>query len=281
MSIRIVTDSTCDLPPEFVAEHHITVVPAYVNFQTESLRDGVDISREAFYQRLPSSNPPPSTAAPSPGQFQEAYERLADEGATGIISVHLSSTLSNLYAAAQLAAAATERVRVIAVDARQVSMGTGFVALAAAHAAAAGRALPEIAELLRNLAQRVRVFAVIDTLEYLRRSGRVNSLTAGLSSLLQIKLVLKIEDGQITTERVRTRGQAMQRLVDMLREQLPTDQIAVLHTAARERAEEWLAEVRHLLPAGEIPVVEATPAIGVHVGPGAVGFACVPGGQSA
>ncbi|MBP7693652.1 MAG: DegV family protein [Anaerolineales bacterium] len=275
MSIRVVTDSTCDLPADLVAEHQITVVPAYVNFGAESLRDGVDITREAFYQRLAAAQPPPTTAAPSPGQFQQAYEHLADQGVTEIISVHLAGTLSNLFAAAQMAAAATERVRVIAVDARQVSLGVGFAALTAARAAAAGHRLADIADMLKHLAQRTRLFAVIDTLTFLRRSGRLNFLEAGLGSLLQIKPILTVHDGQITTERVRTRNQAIQRLVGLLHDQLPVEQMAVLHTAARARAEEFLTEVRHLLPAGPIPVVEATPAIGVHVGPGALGFVCV------
>lgn len=275
MTIRVVTDSTCDLPPELVAEHQITVVPAYVNLGDESLRDGVDISREAFYQRLPQCSPPPTTAAPSPGQFMQAYERLAEQGVKEIISVHLSSTLSNLHAAAQMAAEAMEHVRVRVIDARQASMGVGFAALAAARAAAAGQSLPEIAERVKSVVQRTRLFAVIDTLEFLRRSGRLNFLEAGLGGLLQIKPILKLHDGVIATERVRTRGQALQRLIGLLHEQLPVEQIAVAHTAARERAEELLAEVRHLLPAGEIPIVEATPAIGVHVGTGALGFICV------
>jgi DegV family protein with EDD domain len=154
-------------------------------------------------------------------------------------------------------------------------MGLGFSVLAAARAAAAGRPLADIAAMLKGLIQRTHLFAVIDTLEFLRRSGRLNYLQAGLGSLLQIKPILKLHDGQIITERVRTRGQAMQRLLNLLHERLPVENLAVMHVRARDRAEELLAEVRHLLPAGDIPIIEAAPAIGVHVGPGALGFVCV------
>lgn len=275
MTIRIVTDSTCDLAPALVAEHAITVVPAYVNLDDDSLLDGVEITREAFYQRMLQCKRPPTTAAPSPGQFMQAYERLADEGVDEIVSVHLSSTLSNLHAAAQMAAEAMERVRVHVIDARQASMGVGFAALTAARAAAAGASLAEVVARVKGVVQRTHLFAVIDRLDFLSRSGRLNFLEAGLGGLLQIKPILKLHDGLIATERVRTRGQAVQRLIALLHEQLPIEHIAVAHTAARERAEELLAEVRHLLPAGDVPVVEATPAIGVHVGTGALGFICV------
>ncbi|MBL8057865.1 MAG: DegV family protein [Anaerolineales bacterium] len=275
MTIGIVTDTTCDIPATLVAEHNIVVVPAYVNMGEESYLDGVELSREEFYTRLPGCNPPPTTAAPSPGQFQQAYEQLAARGVTEILSIHLSSTLSNLYAAAQMAAQAIENVKVLAIDARQASMGLGFTVLAAARAAAAGRTLPDVAEMLKGLIQRTHLVAVIDTLEFLRRSGRLNSLQAGLGSLLQVKPIVKLHDGVILTERVRTRGQAMQRLLALLHERLPVENLAVMHVRARDRAEELLAEVRHLLPAGEIPIIEAAPAIAVHVGPGALGFVSV------
>lgn len=275
MTIGIVTDTTCDIPAALVAEHNIVVVPAYVNMGEESYLDGVELSREEFYTRLPGCNPPPTTAAPSPGQFQQAYEQLAARGVTEILSIHLSSTLSNLYAAAQMAAQAIENVKVLAIDARQASMGLGFTVLAAARAAAAGRTLPDVAEMLKGLIQRTHLVAVIDTLEFLRRSGRLNSLQAGLGSLLQVKPIVKLHDGVILTERVRTRGQAMQRLLALLHERLPVENLAVMHVRARDRAEELLAEVRHLLPAGEIPIIEAAPAIAVHVGPGALGFVSV------
>ena len=275
MTIGIVTDSTCDIPADLVTKHEIVVVPAYVNMSEGSYLDGVELPREEFYTRLPDCNPPPTTAAPSPGQFQQAYEQLAARGVTEVLSIHLSSTLSNLYAAAQMAAQAMETVKVLTVDARQASMGLGFTVLAAARAAAAGQSLAGIADMLKGLIQRTHLLAVIDTLEFLKRSGRLNFLEAGLGSLLQIKPILKLHDGQIITERVRTRGQAMQRLLTLLHERLPVEQLAVMHVRARDRAEELLAEVRHLLPLGEIRVIEAAPAIAVHVGPGALGFVCV------
>lgn len=275
MPIKIVTDSTCDLPAPLVAEYDITVVPAYVNVGETSYLDGVELSRAEFYEQLPDLHPHPTTAAPGPGQFQLVYDTLAAQGATEILSLHLSSTLSSLFAGVQMAARATYTVRVLAFDARQASMGLGFAVLAAARAVAEGRVLREVVESLKSLIACTHLVAAVDTLEFLRRSGRLNYLQAGLGSLLQVKPILKLHDGALTTERVRTRGQAVRRLMELLCERLPVQHVAMVHTHARERAEEFLTEVRQLLPAGDVPIVEATPAIGAHIGPGALGFVCV------
>ena len=280
MPIKIVTDSTCDLPEALVAAYDITVVPAYVNVGETSYLDGVELSRAEFYERLPDFHPLPTTAAPGPGQFQLVYDTLAAQGATEILSIHLSSTLSSLFAGVQMAAQATPTVPVFAFDARQASMGLGFTVLAAARAVAEGCALREIVEALKSLVARTHLIAVVDTLEFLRRSGRLSYLQAGLGSLLQIKPILKLHDGALTTERVRTRAQAVRRLMELLCDRLPVQHLAMVHTRARERAEEFLSEVRHLLPPGDIPIVEATPAIGAHVGPGALGFVCVSANDS-
>jgi DegV family protein with EDD domain len=275
MTIKIVTDSTCDLPQAIVAEYGITVLPLYINFGDQSYGDGVELSRQEFYERLPDCDPPPTTAAPGPEMFRQTYERLADEGATEVLSIHISISLSAVVDVARAAAKETDAVPVTVLDSRQLSLGTGFLVLAAAKAAAEGRSIDEIIPLLEEQASRTHVFAALDTLEFLRRSGRMSRVMAGLGSVLQIKPLLKMYDGNPTAERVRTRKRATGRLISLLSDLVPLEQVALVHTHAPDRAEELRQRVQHLLPEGKIPSVDITPVIGAHIGPGAAGFACV------
>jgi DegV family protein with EDD domain len=275
MTIKIVTDSTCDLPEATVAEYGITVVPLYINFGDQSYLDGVELSRQEFYERLPDYETPPTTAAPGPEVYRQTYERLADEGATGVFSIHISISLSAVLDVARLGAKQTEAVPVTVFDSRQLSLGTGFLVLSAAKAAAEGRPMDEILSLLEEQISRSHVFAALDTLEFLRRSGRMSRVMAGLGSVLRIKPLLKMYDGNPTAERVRTRERATQRLISLLSELVPLEQVALVHTHAPDRAEELRQQVQHLLPEGETLSVEVTSVIGAHIGPGAVGFACV------
>ena len=274
MTIRIVTDSTCDLPKEIAAQHGITVVPLYINFGSESYLDGVDLSREAFYARLPDCDPPPTTAMPGPQMFLKAYEKLAEEGATEILSVHISKSLSAVVDTAHLAAREAS-TPVTVFDSGTLSLGTGFLAWAAAEAAAQGHSMEEIVALMEEQGQRTRVFAALDTLEFLRRGGRMNRVMAVLGSWLQMKPLLKMHDGNPTAEKIRTTKAATQRLVALLKEQLPLERVALVHTHALEKAQDLRQQAQHLLPAGEILSVDITPVFGTHLGPGAVGFVCV------
>ena len=278
MTIRIVTDSTCDLPPAVIAEQGITTVPLYINIGDESYLDGQDLSRQEFYQKLPEYEPFPTTAAPSPAIFREAYQSLAGEGATEVLSIHISVSLSAVVDVARVAAREEDSVAVTVFDSRQLSMGTGFLVLSAAEAAADGRSMDEITALLEEQISRTHVFAALDTLEFLRRSGRMNSVMAGLGSVLRIKPLLTMYDGTPGSERVRTRRRATARLISLLEDLIPLEQVALVHTHAPERAEELRHQVQHLLPAGEVPSVDITPVIGAHIGPNAVGFACVTAG---
>jgi DegV family protein with EDD domain len=273
--IRIVTDSTCDLPEAVVIEHGITVVPLYINVGEQSYLDGVELSRQAFYEGLPDWDPPPTTAAPGPEVFGRTYERLAGEGATGVLSIHISISLSGVVDVARLAAGETDTVSVTVFDSGQLSLGTGFLVQTAARAAAEGRSMDEIIPLLEEQALRSHVFAALDTLEFLRRSGRMSRVMAGLGSLLQVKPLLRMYDGEPTAERVRTRKRATERLISLLSDLVPLQRVALVHTHAPDRAEELRQRVQHLLPEGEVPSVDITPVIGAHIGPGAAGFACV------
>ena len=275
MTIRIVTDSTCDLPEAVVSEYGITVVPLYINVGDQSYLDGVELSRQEFYERLPDYEIPPTTAAPGPEVFRQTYERLAEEGATEVLSIHISISLSATVDVARLGAKETETVLVTVLDSKQLSLGTGFLVLTAAKAATEGRPMGEIIALLEEQISRTHVFAALDTLEFLRRSGRMSRVMAGLGSVLQIKPLLKMYGGNPTAERVRTRKRAIERVISLLTDLVPLEQVALVHTHAPDRAEALRQRVQDLLPKGEIPSVDITPVIGAHIGPGAAGFACV------
>jgi len=275
MTIRIVTDSASDLPPVALAEHGITVVPIYVNIGSQGYRDGIDLSREEFYTRLPEYGQPPTTGVPGPDIFIQAYERLAAEGATEILSLHLSQSLSSTVEVARVAAQQTGAVPVTVLDSQQLSMGMGFLAIAAAQAAQAGQSMPEILALLERQIARTHTAAALDTLEFLRRSGRMSGVVARVGNLLQIKPILRMYKGHPTVERARTRRGALNRLKQILEEQAPLERIALLHANVPLRAAEWRQQVQELLPAGEIPTGIITPVLGSHIGPGVVGFSCV------
>jgi len=276
MSVKIVTDSTCDLPAEWIAEHDITVIPAYVNIDGRSYLDGVELSRREFYERLPDCKSPPTTSAPGPGTFTEVYQRLAVEGATEILSIHISESLSNIVNVARMAAEETKAAPVTVVDSRQLTSGTGLLAVTAAKAAAAGRPVREILDLLERQTLRTHSVAALDTLEFLRRSGRVSWFRSGLGTVLKIKPILTMYNGETTLEAVRTRRRAHEQLTHMVSALGPLEQVALVHTHSPDRAEDLLGQAQHLLPDSRPLFLEdVTPLIGAHIGPGAVCFVCV------
>jgi len=275
MSIRIVTDSTCDLPADLIQKYNITVIPMYIHVGSEAYRDGVDLSRDEFYRRLPDFKPTPITAVPSPEVFRQVYEGLAAQGATEILSIHISEKLSAVVNIASQAAQETSVIPVTVFDSRQISLGSGFEVLAAAQAAEEGRSVQEILSMLEEQISRTHVFAALDTLEFLRRSGRMSFALSFLGTLLKIKPFLKMYDGNPTAERIRTRNGAMQRLIELLNQSAPLEKVALLHSEAADRAEALLQQVKHLLPAGKIMIEEINPVLGAHLGPGVIGFACI------
>jgi DegV family protein with EDD domain len=275
MVIKIVTDSTCDLPQTVVDELDIIVIPLYINIGKEGYLDRVELTRQEFYERLPEYSPHPTTAAPGSEVFRRTYEGLAAQGATQILSIHISESLSATVDVARAAARETRTIPVTVFDARQLSLGTGFQVETAARAAREGRPMDEILALINDQISRTHVFAALDTLEYLRRSGRMNGAIAGLGHLLQLKPLLRMYDGNPTAERVRTSRRAIKRLLEILMEVSPLERVALVHTHAREQAEKLHQKAMHLLPDGEIISVDITPVIGANIGPGAVGFACI------
>jgi DegV family protein with EDD domain len=275
MSVRIVTDSTCDLAPETIARYGICVVPLYINVGRQGYLDGIDITHEEFYQRLPTFSEHPTTAVPSPQKFRAMYNTLADEGATEVLSIHISVALSAMVNVARVAAQETTSTAVTVLDSRQLSLGMGFMVEKAAQLAAAGSSLKDILSVLNAQIQRSHVFAALDTLEYMRRSGRINRFMASFGGLLQLKPILTMFDGKPGNERVRTHEGAIKRLLEMLKEVGALERLAIVHTNAPDRVAELRDRAASLLPDSSIMVADITPVIGVHIGPGAYGFAAV------
>ena len=276
MTVRVVTDSTCDLPAEVIAEHKIAVVPLYINFGDRSFLDGVDLSRAEFYARLPSSNPPPTTSAPGTAAFADRYQGLVAEGASGILSIHIGAALSNVYNVAQMAAATITDVPVRVLDGGQITLGTGLLVEHAARLGASGASLEAIVTSVEALAGRTHSFAAFDTLEYLRRSGRVNLATFSIGTLLKMKPILKMHAGQVITARARTSQGAITRLVDLALQLGPLESLALVHAGTPERLELLRQQVQARLPGVPIRMVgEVAPVIGAHVGPGTVCIVCI------
>jgi len=275
MTIKIVTDSASDLPEDVVRSLGITVVPLYINIGDKGFLDGVEITRKEFYTSLPTFTTHPTTAAPGMDRFTQVYLGLADEGASQILSIHIARSLSGTIDVAESAARDFRKVPVLVRDSGQLSTGVGFQVETAARLAREGENMDGIIKALDDLADRSIVAARLDTLEYLRRSGRMNRFMAGLGSLLQIKPILTMKNGLPRSERVRTSKNAEARLVRILEACQPLERFVLLHANAPAEAQAFRSRIAHLIPAGEMLSLEITPVIGSHIGAGAVGFAAV------
>ncbi|HET6446493.1 MAG TPA: DegV family protein [candidate division Zixibacteria bacterium] len=275
MSLRVVTDSTCDIPEELQEEFGITVIPAHINIGNDSYLDGVDLSRAALYEGLPHFNEHPTTAAPSPGTFTETYNQLASEGATEIISIHVAARLSGMLNAARVGSEAADNVSVTLFDSEQLTMGLGLMVIAAAKAARDGQSMDDIVAMLESRSQRTYVFGLLDTLEYLRRSGRVNWAVFGIGTLLRIKPLIKVHKAEIEMlDKVRTSKKALDRFIELVSDLAPFEDIALLHTHSLDKLDSFRERMQFLIPNGvSVPAVELTPALGVHIGPGGLGIA--------
>lgn len=277
MNIRVVSDSTCDLPVSLVKLYSISIVPCYINFGIESFLDNVDITRADFYRRIANSKEIPKTSAPSVGLFNEVYHRLADEGAQEIISIHIRKGLSNLSNVARLAAESFNRASVHIVEVGQVAISLGYMVLQAAMAVAAGNPVETVIERINGINQRSYLYAALDSLNFLKHSGRVPSLLVDLADLFRVKPVLLMRQGTIgMVDRVHTASKQMGILIKLAQRHTPLEWIGVTHTHAAERASQLAQSVKSLFQVkDEIWFEEATPILGVHVGPGALGIACV------
>ncbi len=277
--IAIITDSTANLPVEWVKQYDIQVVPLTIHWGEESYRDGIDITPAEFYAKLAHSKAWPTTSQPSVQDFLQVYERAA-EHADGIIVPLISSGISGTVSSAQLAAEEFTRVPVEVLDTHITSMGQILIILAIARSIAEGKSLSEVKQIGEEISSKLRVFFAVDTLEYLHRGGRINGASRYLGSALNIKPILYFNDeGKIDAlERVRTKSKALQRILELSSQAAngKAVHIGVVHANAPEVVQTFLKEAEKQLNCLESFTVELSPVIGVHVGPGTIGIALYP-----
>ena len=276
MAVRIVTDSTADLPPEFVERLHITVVPLIVLFGDEQLRDGIDINSEKFFRRLVREPQLPTTSQPSVGAFREAYEALRADGATEILSIHISGKLSRTVESARQAAVGLADVRIVHIDSGLASLALGLGVIAAAEQAEAGQQLDAIRAAVEAQFARTYIYFMVDTLEYLRRGGRIGRAQELIGSLLQFKPLLTIRDGEVVPiGRARTKQKAIEELLRRAGERRPITQAMAVHATTPEDLDYIVERLHGMAPDAPITVGRITPVVGVHAGPGMLAFAVV------
>ncbi len=277
--VKIVTDSTADIPPALLRELEIEVVPLYVNFGGETFRSGVDLSNEQFYKLLSEGQGPPTTSAPPTTVFEQTYRRLAQQY-EAIISVHISSHLSTAHKAA---AQARERLpvslaRIEVIDSHSASMGLGLTVIAAARMAKEGVPVDEIVRHVHYRVQHTHSVFFVDTVEYLDRSGRVSMATNFASSMSRIKPLLLIDEGHIVPyERTRTRAKAIDGLFTFVEDFPNVREIAVMYSTSPEDVEKLLDKLMLIFPREQVLITEYGPALGAHLGPGAMGVAAYEG----
>ena len=272
--VRIVTDSTADIPADLAAELGITVVPCIVYVGQEALRDGVDLTPEAFFDKLARSSELPRTSQPPVASFVAAYRNLLEaDGCAGIVSIHVALTLSGTLNAAWAAAQTLDDPsRVDVIDSGQLSMGLGLAVVEAARQAQTGATPAEVSDHTRRTLPRVRTVALIDQLDNLYKGGRISVISATLGSVLQIKPLLKVRDGQVlVVERVRTRAKALKRLEALIRDWGPLAEMVVLYTGTPDLAQTLAERLADLIPAERVMFGPAGPALTTHLGLGAVG----------
>lgn len=279
MAVRIVTDSTADLPEALGEELGISVVPLGVIFGDEHFREGIDITTDLFYDRLIHGNVMPTTSAPSVGDFLAVYEPLLKE-TDEIVSIHLSSKLSATYSVAcQAAQILSERgARVEVIDSRLISLGMTFLAAAAARAGLGGASVEDIRALVERMIPRVRTFFVLGTLEYLRRGGRIGRGRAFLGTVLRVKPILSLRDGEVhPEERVRTHAHAMERMFQIAMSYPRVQELAIGYTTNPHDVDMMRRRLAEALPRVNIYVTRVGPVIGAHGGPGVLGIGILEG----
>lgn len=273
--VRIVTDSTADIPAEIATSLGITVVPSYVTFGTESYRDGVELTSQQFYEKLLATRDIPVTAAPPPAVYEQAYRRLLAE-ADEIVSIHLASNYSGLFNSAVIGAESISEAHIAVIDSGQVTMGYGWMVVAAAEAAQSRQTMEQIVALVEGMKPRARVLALLDSLDFLYRGGRVDWMRAMIGTLLRIKPIIEIKMGQVTLlERARTLERSLGRLMVRVAELGPLERAIVLHANAPDLAQRVAEQLKSLIPQWEPLVGQAGVTVASHAGPGAVGIACI------
>jgi DegV family protein with EDD domain len=273
--VAIFTDSASDLDPALAAEEGIEIVPLLVNFGSETFKAGVELSTAAFWERMVAPDAPfPTTAASSPGEFKAAYEAAFADGATAIVSVHVAGALSGTIKSAQIARDMLPDREIHVVDSLGASMAEGILARLGVGLAAEGRSAAEIAEVLEARAPDMRMYVALETLEYLKKGGRISGAQAAIGTLLSVKPIIAVKHGVVdTADRVRTRSKARERLIELICEH-PVEELAILHTMSPDvEAFRDLVAERAGLDVANVTISLVGPSVGPHLGPGCVGAA--------
>ena len=276
MSIKIITDSSCDIAQETLKQFNITTIPLFINIGDKSYQDGVDISREEFYTNLPNYLDFPKTAAPSPDVFTTAYQQAADEWYTAVFSIHVSGKLSGTINSAILAAKEFTTIPVFVIDSQNLSAGAGFVVIAAAKAAANDASIADVQKAIDDIIPRTYTVAVLDSLDHLQHSGRMGKFVMTLGSALSIRIILKMNRGRPAAEQFRTIKKTYARLEELAEKLGPFESFTFLHTNNPERIQSVKTNIADRCCIDiETQVLSVNPVLGSHLGPTATGFSCV------
>lgn len=281
MTVRIVTDSTSDIDGETARDMGITVVPQNVHFGTRTFEDNVTITPDTFYEMLSTARELPTTSQASPGRFKQAYDELSRD-ANGIVSIHVSSKLSGTCNSAHQGASATSAdCPIEVIDSGQASMGLGLVVMAAAELAMQGASQSEVVAAVLGTVRRAQCLCLLETLEYLQKGGRVGKAQALVGSVLKIKPMIIVRDGEVhPLGKARTFPKALAQMKERVRGFAPIDSLAVMHSTTPEVASEVADDLKNMLPQDAEPhIARFGPALGVHAGPGALGIALVQAGR--
>lgn len=271
MTVKIVTDSTADLPPGLAEKLGITMVPVYLRFGDEVFHDGLDITADEFYRRLARDPIHPSTTQPSPQDFVEVYKKVAPN-ADGIISIHVSARLSGTCnSALQAKETVGGKCPIEVIDSQVVTMGLGQLAMAANVLARSGKTLPQVAAEVKNMIPTIRVFGLLDTLKYLALGGRIGKVQALLGSVLNVKPMLTVKDGVLTPAgRVRSRAKGIDILFDFVKNTADIQDLAVVYNTDPGEAKAFVKRLGAIFPEDKIRLAQLGPALGVHTGPGII-----------
>ncbi len=274
--VAIFTDSASDLDPALAAADGISIVPLLVTFGSETYKAGVEMSSATFWERMVAPDAPfPKTAAASPGEFKDAFEAAFAAGAEAIVSVNVAGTLSGAIKSAQIARDMLPDREIHVVDSQSASMAQGILASLGVELEVEGRSAGEIAERLEARTPDMRVYVALETLAYLKKGGRISGPAAAIGTLLSVKPIIRVKDGEVdTVDKVRTRSKARERLIELITER-PIERLAILHTVSPDVAafrDEVLARAPALDPAS-VTIGLVGPSVGPHLGPGCVGAA--------
>ncbi len=279
--IHVVTDSGSDLPLSLREQYNVNVVPLTIQFGEDIYRDSVELTSDQFYQMLGEVTDLPSTCQPSPADFVKCYEEISEPG-DHIISVHLSSKVSGTYQSAVLASTMVEDRNIHVIDSKSASIGLGIMAVGISEAVANGASVEEAISLAERIIDEMGVYFIVDTLEYLRRNGRIGNASAMVGSLLSIKPILTLDDGVVTPfDKVRGKNKALNKIVDILINYSKANpdrkiRLGLMHANCIDEAEALAAKIKAEVNLHDIVIDYIGPTIGVHVGPGTIAMLWYP-----